>query len=636
MPFPAVYAYQYAKKVEKRAITHAITGINHFQTAYGQLGNKDIAASRELFNEAEKDFLRAQEEVGSINPLLLTIAAHLPGRGERVIAGQRVLEAGKELSATGKEAVELVSYVQSDAAFAEGPLSLITRFTHDISLLEGKLTRVELLLNKETLAQLPRKYGDTLRDSLVNLHQVNEYLRALKDLGEPLRAIMGEQGLQRYLVVFQNNAELRPTGGFMGSFALVDVDKGAIKKVEIPGGGPYELRGLLRAKVIAPQPLSLINPTWQFQDANWFADFPTSARKMEWFYAQSGGASVDGVMALNAPIIESLLEITGPIAMSDYGKVVTSENILTEMQKAVELEYDRTKNKPKQFVSDLFPKVMEALGKVNKDKVFTMLSVMVRAGLERDVQMYFNDETLQKTVASLGLDGALRTTRGDYSMIVDTNIGGAKSDQVIDSSVHHSVRILDNHDIEVTITLERVHHGKKSDPFTGITNVDFLRFYAPQGSALISAQGFNPPEKTLFKNPPAEYGEDIDLASVQGAVAWDDRGMFVNSELDKTVFSNWSQLAPGQRVTHTLSYRVPFSLESFKNEENGKVTYKYPLLIQQQSGVRRRAYTLEVVTPMNKRITGVYPKIGDTIDPHSWQFELRELRSDQVVGLTVE
>ena len=98
-------------------------------------------------------------------------------------------------------------------------------------------------------------------------------MNEIVSLSSALDSVFGDKQLKRYLIVFQNNNEIRPTGGFMGSFALVDIQKGKILNIDIPGGGTYDLKGQMKKEVEPPLPLQLSNNRWEFQDANWFPDF---------------------------------------------------------------------------------------------------------------------------------------------------------------------------------------------------------------------------------------------------------------------------------------------------------------------------------------------------------------------------
>lgn len=131
--------------------------------------------------------------------------------------------------------------------------------------------------------QLPDDFALQVEEIKLLLPTLEKSLDQVDILSEAILTLIGHDSMQRYLIVFQNNTELRATGGFMGSLALVDMDRGEIAKIEIPGGGPYQYQGSLLDYYVAPRALQLINPRWELQDANWFFDWPTSAAKISRF-----------------------------------------------------------------------------------------------------------------------------------------------------------------------------------------------------------------------------------------------------------------------------------------------------------------------------------------------------------------
>jgi len=261
---------------------------------------------------------------------------------------------------------------------------------------------------------------------------------------------LGDERKMKYLIAFQNNTELRPTGGFIGSFAEMDMLNGEITNIHIPEGGTYDLQGQLTKFVEAPQPLGLINDRWEFHDANWFPDFPTSARKLMWFYDKAGEPTVDGVIAINADLIPALLEITGPIEMPTYERTIDSENFLFETQKIVELEHEkydttseeRTAEAPKQFIGDLAPLLLERIQNADMKELLAIADVIGDGLVEKDVQLYMNNTSLQSHISELGWSGEQKEAPGDYLQIVSANLGGGKTDSVIDQQVDIDITLV--------------------------------------------------------------------------------------------------------------------------------------------------------------------------------------------------
>ena len=147
---------------------------------------------------------------------------------------------------------------------------------------------------------------------------------------------------------FQNPAEIKPAGGFLGSYADLTINSGRLVNIDIRD--IYDPDGQLTTKIIPPLPLQAITTSWGARDANWFFDFPLSAKKVTELLEslkiyQEKNIQFSGVIALNIKILESVLELSGPIKLSDYQFEINRNNFLKEIQKEVEAGTDKAKER---------------------------------------------------------------------------------------------------------------------------------------------------------------------------------------------------------------------------------------------------------------------------------------------------
>jgi hypothetical protein len=208
--------------------------------------------------------------------------------------------------------------------------------------------------------------------------------------------------------------------------------------------------------------------------------------------------------------------------------------------------------------------------------------------------------------------------------VVDTNIGGGKTDAAIQTSIQHQASIAADGSVTDTVTITRVHTGASDDIFAGVKNIDYVRVYVPQGSSLLSAEGFTQPDAALFLPVEAGYEQDADLQDISGDVAIDSKTQTrVSNEFGKTVFGNWIQTEPGKSSTVTLRYRLPF-----KVTRSNWTPGRYSLLLQKQPG----AFDPIVFTSVN------YPKSWKTVwtYPNS-SLQLQDtLLTDRFIGAVFE
>jgi len=479
-----------ALRQDKQAVMdRGLQGVNSLLAAGDAVQNREFEKAGDAFNQAFHNFTNAQAEMGSLISLAASAAAALPIKNRLSSAGPLLL-AGREIAIGGADLSQGLAALDC----ALDPAAKISSLREHLATSLPHFERAASALAAVSPEALPDQYRERFVSAQEQLPEMIGGARRALAAADLLLAVMGTDGPKRYLVIFQNNAELRPTGGFIGSFALVDINRGQIKKVEIPGGGSYDLKGGLRVRLASPRPLHLINPNWEFQDANWFADFPTSAKKTTWFYEKSGGPTTDGVIAVNATFMEKILELTGPVDMPEYGKTIDAQNFYFETQKAVEIEYDRVQNQPKKFIADLAPKVLERILQADQRTLMQLLGYLDNALTKKDLLFWFRNGEIQSQATSLGWTGEVKNTDGDYLYVVHTNIAGQKTDLVMRDDVDHSVKVLPDGTGIVTLTVKRTHTGVKNALFSGVRNVDFMRVYVPYGSTLIEANGFDAPD----------------------------------------------------------------------------------------------------------------------------------------------
>lgn len=584
LPFPAIRSYQFLTDVRADTESAALDALNLLVDAKDALQTGNASRAKTLFADAEQKFSSAQNTVERVPGPLRFLASAIPGSGAKISNSERLLRIGFNSAHIGGRIANLLAESDPSAVVQSEFFPLLSRA---FDILDDEFARIKEtagLANAIDTDAIPARYREKFSALSDELSGITALANMLHDSHEVIEKAFGSEQKRRYLLLFQNNTELRPTGGFIGSYALIDIYRGKLVNVEIPGGGSYGLQGQLSERVRAPQPLHLINPRWEFQDANWFPDFPTSAKKILWFYEKAGGPTVDGVLAINAAFFEQLISIVGPIAMVDYGKELTSENFIAETQKAVEIEYDRKENKPKQFIADLFPKVLERVGQQQKS-YGAIARAIGDALVRRDIQIFLKNPAEQGKLAAFGVSGAVADAPFDYMMIVSATVGGGKSDAVISDMVTRDTVIREDGTMEGRIAFTRKHNGKRGDIFTGVQNASYLRFYLPRGTRISSATGFQAPSIARFENDSPDLREDNFLRMIEGTPALEpSTGMVVTSEFGKSVFGHWLVLEPGEEKTVELSFVLPFTVEDIaSNTYSGG---EYSLFIQRQSGTR--------------------------------------------------
>ena len=606
LPLHAMQVINRLRDAKTGAASNGAQALQSLKNAAGAnlVSNPDEAGAH--FAAASLEFGKAKENIDSLGTGVSLLLAALTPTQASIKTNTALLKIGSELSIAGSRIADGFSAMHTEVR--PTPSSRLEILSLYLNSALPHLVAAQKAMKDVDVRAIDDAHRETYTQLASALPALVSSTKDFLSLSDALSAILGTNETKHYLLVFQNNTELRPTGGFMGSYAEMKVHNGVMEELKIPGGGSYDLQGQQKQSFVSPWPLQLLSAKWEFQDANWFPDFRTSARHIISFYKNSRGSEVDGVIAVNANYIEDLIGLLGPVDMPEYGRTIDQKNFITETQKIVELEYDKTQNKPKAFIGALAPKLIEKALNETPDTFLTLADHLNKGLASKDIQLYFTDERAQKTVLARGWGGDLKQTDKDYLLVVNTNLGGGKTDAVIEEEVDVNVKITENGQITNTVTITRKHTGDPSDPFTGAHNVNYQRLYVPNGSTLLHAAGFTIPRGNLFEDPDPSWIVDPDLQFADASYTIDkESSTQIYEENGKTVFGNWTQTKPGTVTTTTFTYTLPFTLENLVTQNKTTEQIKswlgimasesYSLLLQKQSGANNRTTTVRVDVP---------------------------------------
>lgn len=592
LPLQVSFVFADALSTKQAVQAQGSAGLSQFLRGADALQEQNFSAASALFGNASGAFASASASLEEVHGVVAAAVSLIPSTEKTASTAEALLDIGESVSRASALLARGIEEVSADQALSvTDRLAVMVAYTEEAL---PEMKRAASAAEHVNLEVIPEETREKVARMVALVPVLAQSFEEMIVHADALGVILGGQDKRRYMVVFQNNTELRPTGGFMGSFAEVTFKNGAIEEMIIPGGGTYDVQGQLKAFVAAPGPLQLLRPRWEFQDANWFPDFPTSARKMLWFYQSAGGPSVDGVLAINASVLEKILLVVGPLTLAD-GTELHAENVLFELQKEVEIDYDKAQNTPKAVVGELTELIFKKLEIADAQTLMKVASAFVDALNTKNMQVYFSDNTMQATMKELGWTGEVRATADDYLMVVNTNVGGGKTDAVITRDVTVDAYIAEDGTIENTVTITQTHRGMANALFTGINNVNYLRIYVPQGSTYITGTGFEVPPGELFQTAeyPLAIDEDLELAMqnidkdpITQTDIWNEQG--------KTVFGNWVQTAPGETQIVTFTYRLPWRAVRTGGEGawgmakqvfGAREALSYAMVVQKQSGV---------------------------------------------------
>jgi hypothetical protein len=325
----------------------------------------------------------------------------------------------------------------------------------------------------------------------ISIKEIRNKIVYLQDFVEELPDLLGEKEKKTYLVLFQNNMELRPTGGFIGSFAFVSFDKGRL--IDISVQDVYDADGQLKGHVEPPEPIKnyLGEANWYLRDSNWDPDFPTSADRAEWFLDKELDTKVDGVIAVDLEMAKELVNVFGSLKLSDFDKVITPNNLYEITQKEVEEDFFPGSRKKSNFLTSLTRELLTKVTKVEK-RDYLKLSKAVLNNLERrHMQVFLHPVKAQRSISVLGWDGAIpsstcsATCYGDYVELNDANVGVNKANYFVSKNMSLDVSI-EKDGIYRTLTADYSNTSLNSEKDSNYKA--YVRLIVPEKSENIQTQ----------------------------------------------------------------------------------------------------------------------------------------------------
>jgi hypothetical protein len=323
------------------------------------------------------------------------------------------------------------------------------------------LPRLEATSN-QLLTKLERSFfAKTLikRRWHLNENQFNHRLESIKTLQTDTFQALNHylQGEHSFIILLQNTHELRATGGFPGSYARLTLNQGVITELKIQD--IYEPDGQFTGFVPAPPGVAEYLSSGQglrLPDANWDADFPTSAQRILTYFALGDKHSLDGVMAINLSLAERLLGITGEVYLPDYQLTVTPDNLADVARADRENFFPGSQQKP-QFLQALINQVKFKLESASPAQQQAIAQLFWRAVSAKDIQLYLSDPTMQAVVEKHRLGGQLLfVTPGSlYLQQLESNVGINKANRGVTRTASLE---LDDHHLKLTTTWQNNNH----------------------------------------------------------------------------------------------------------------------------------------------------------------------------------
>lgn len=554
----------------------------------------------------------------------------VPTYGGDIVSSPELIKIADSMLASADMAYQAGAPLLNDVLDASGEISfdpprllnLLNQVSPQIAAasdeLQGALAAREQL-NVERLSPRVKDLLATNVDPLLGLMQ-DGFTLAIE-----LPRISGasNEGPKTYLLLVQNEDELRPTGGFITAVGSVVVQDGKLDGLDFEDSGTMDVWE--QPYPSAPWQLSeyMNNPVMVFRDSNWFTDYSKSAQYAEYLYTYAKKHSVDGVIAFDQHLLVELLQVLGPIDVEGADYPVDSNNVITFMRES-KIWTEESRTTPG-WNNKLFMNRISAalLGKIFSGDVplEKLTDFFIRVLDERHLMLQFDNPVLSEFLSRHDWDGNVKPGNGDFLMVVDSNIGFNKTNAVVDTKINYTI---DLSNLAIPVGQVIIEHKNNSSSLVTCSlrdrvtikdqgsypidrcYWDYLRIYTRDQSRLMQANPQSIPAEWMLRGQAVSAHVDTLDEGLDGVSAY---GLL--------------KVVPGERSVATkLRYTLPVEILSIRA---GTRQVVYHLKVKKQPGTIAIPINIEVGLPDD--VTVVSISGGAEVDGNVAHFE-SDLRTD--------
>ena len=568
-----------------RLISQAKVTYTQAKAAYSSAKNQNLEDASSQLDKTKEELAKAQKDLHVMGYLaFIPIANWYYNDADHLVkAGLYGLDGGKTLIESVAPYADVLGF-KGKGSFVGGSaqdriqtaVMTLGKITPNIDKIGVSLTQVKQELDQVDPNHYPPFFGgEKIRSKLATLRTVVDEADTFVTQATPLIKVLpeelGEPTTKRYLVIFQNDKEIRPTGGFMTAYAIMRLEHGVIHAET--SQDIYSLDATIANKPSAPRPLRLYLPKvpeLNIRDTNLSPDFVTSMDSFNNLYVTAGDyRKVDGIIAIDTYPLVDAMNILGGEMEVDGTKFTTKTDprcncpqVIYELEAYSDQPVNYVKTNRKGLIGDLMLAIMnKAFSSSPKLYWGPLFQAIITDTAQKHILFDIYNADAQQGVEALNAGGRVRSFDGDYLHINEANFGGAKSNLYVTETVDQNYQVNSDGTISKTVKVTYKNPYPPSDCslLTGglcLNAVlrDWIRFYVPKGSQLTS-----------------NVGSEVKMTSYE--------------ELGKTVFEGFLTVRPQGAAIISVTYTLPFKLA------HGS---PLPAMYQKQPGTNANVYTVSV------------------------------------------
>jgi uncharacterized UPF0146 family protein/DNA-dependent RNA polymerase auxiliary subunit epsilon len=535
---------------------------------YAEIGKKDLVEAKNFtlnfdfensalkISSAKENFTKAQNKLNRIDLIYSRFIPFLPTN-----TISKILKASLN-------SVDILSYTNHIlwTFTSEYDLGKVVVSLSNILDILDELEKNTMNLN---LFVLPEDIQNKIKEITLFLDDILVYRQFLYKNIDTLYSMLGMDEAKTYMLVLQNTAEARATGGYIGSVVLFTMQNGKLFNFEFLDTHLLDFKGGRFSP--APEYLYYIERI-ALQEANYTPDIRVSGQRMKYFLENQGGPTVDTIIFIDDQILPFILDLTGSINVDGFDQAIDKENYFNLLQLNIEennLKGEKRIKNPKenyfQFIEAVRQKLFDIkfnISYINKLKDFIY---------QKHIQVFSDNIKIEEFFDDLNFNGYFPNSidNQDFLAIIHSTFFN-KSNRFMEDEILHDTNISKNGEIINTLKIIRKHtyneeKEKKiiedvwdtivyqSDVFREdflklvgkSKNLDLLRIYIPKDSEILSLEGIS------------------------------DEDIYIGEELDRTFLAFPFEIDISETREFSIEYKLPFKLNNILD---------YNLFIFKQAG----------------------------------------------------
>ncbi len=435
--------------------------------------------------------------------------------------------------------------------------------------------------------------SNIFKDKLEGARQSTQTLSALslssKELTTFLNEIIGtEQETKTYLVLLLNNNELRPGGGFIGNYALVEFAKAKLKNVSVED--IYTIDGQLKETIEPPRQLKekLGVEKFYLRDSNWSADFAVNAQTARDFFKKETGKDVNGVVTIDLTFVQNLLKQMGPIKLEDYNEEINSENLFERGQYYSEVGFFPGSTQKRDFFSALTRKLVdktlqsiteEQPKSKEKSALFAILETAKDALSQKHLMLTVDGQNIINFIKDKNWSPNLPPTAfnptddsketRDFISLLEANLGANKVNGAIERKIDYELTVGRDADLvgKLTITYK---NNSQAETWPGGKYVCFLRAYVPANSDLFA-----------FENAENKDPKSVELTNIANLTQF---GTYIEVPIKSTrqIIFNY-RIPKNIKLEAAPAYRLHVQKQAGTGKDPFNFTFNLPAYLEAKS-----------------------------------------------------